>query len=75
MDIKRNKKAYKGEEWVVREYYKTDKDSVQRYKKEFENDLRQNRVNDMADLEKIIMSTTERILKKKYKYKRKKAGG
>ena len=54
MDIKRNKKAYKGEEWVVREYYKTDKDSMQRYKEELENDLRQKRVNDMADLEKIV---------------------
>ena len=47
---------------------------MQRYKEKLENDLRQNRLNDMADLEKIAMSTAERILKKKYKYKKESSG-
>ena len=68
IEVKQNKN-YSSKEWITREFYKTDNDSLNKFQLELEENFAREAVKDIHDLEKRIVDTADKVLKGKYRRK------
>ena len=62
-------KTAEKERWETHEYYKTDKDSLEKYRKEVEKNLKYKQDISIEGLNAVLRDTANKILKRKYKKK------
>ena len=72
--VQEEKREYKKSEWVEREYYKTDKSSLEMFRKRLEEKVVRNKMESMDELEKKMKETADAVLKSVYRRREKKAG-
>ena len=60
--VQEEKREYKKSEWVEREYYKTDKSSLEMFRKRLEETVVRNKMESMDELEKKMKETADAVL-------------
>ena len=65
----KNTNITRRERWETHEYYKTDKDSLEKFRKEVEENLKGIQDICIEELNAVLLNTANKILKRKYKKK------
>lgn len=63
----KHKRACKSKEWITREFYKTDKDSLERFQQTLEESFIREPVEDISDMEGRIITYADEVLKARYR--------
>ena len=69
LNIGNEKRKCNRKTWITREYYKTDKKSLEKYSMKLKDSITAQKVNNMKDLESRIIKTANVHLKKTYRRK------